>query len=201
MHYIDVGGGIPILLLHGNPTWSFLYRKIVLQLQDGFRCIAVDYPGFGLSDRPDAYGYTPQEHSRVIGELVDHLGLDGFLVMIQDWGRPHRTRCCDCSGRLCARDRSRQNMVLAGRHHLVQALSACHVHSLHAASNPGEELLRRTAHAPIFGAPSVPGRDGSLPKGTTDPAGARWRRRVPAPNPAGRTLACTSEGRCSSPPG
>ncbi len=88
VHCIDEGSGLPILLLHGNPTWSFLYRKIVPLLQDGFRCVAVDYPGFGLSDRPDGYGYTPEEHARVIGELVDHLDLDGFVMMVQDWGGP-----------------------------------------------------------------------------------------------------------------
>lgn len=88
VHYIDEGSGVPILLLHGNPTWSFLYRKIVPRLQDAFRCIAVDYPGFGLSDRPEGYGYTPEEHARVVGELVDHLDLDGFLMMVQDWGGP-----------------------------------------------------------------------------------------------------------------
>ncbi len=88
VHYIDEGNGTPILLLHGNPTWSFLYRKIVPLLHDSFRCIAVDYPGFGLSDRPEGYGYTPNEHARVIGELVDHLDLDGFLLMVQDWGGP-----------------------------------------------------------------------------------------------------------------
>ena len=70
VHYIDEGSGVPILLLHGNPTWSFLYRKIVPRLTEGFRCIAVDYPGFGLSDRPESYGYTPEEHARVIGDLV-----------------------------------------------------------------------------------------------------------------------------------
>ncbi len=88
VHYIDEGAGIPILLLHGNPTWSFLYRKIVPRLRDAFRCIAVDYPGFGLSDRPDGYGYTPDEHALVVGELVDHLDLNGFLLMVQDWGGP-----------------------------------------------------------------------------------------------------------------
>ncbi len=88
VHYIDEGSGIPIVLLHGNPTWSFLYRKIVPRLHDSFRCVAVDYPGFGLSDRPEGYGYTPTEHARVIGELVDHLDLDGFLLMVQDWGGP-----------------------------------------------------------------------------------------------------------------
>ncbi len=88
VHYVDQGAGVPIVLLHGNPTWSFLYRKIIPRLQDGFRCIAVDYPGFGLSDRPKGYGYTPGEHARVIGELVDNLDLDSFLIMMQDWGGP-----------------------------------------------------------------------------------------------------------------
>jgi haloalkane dehalogenase len=88
IHYIDEGRGIPILLLHGNPTWSFLYRKIVPRLQDGFRCVAVDYPGFGLSDRPDGYSYTPRDHAHVIGELVDDLDLNDFLIMMQDWGGP-----------------------------------------------------------------------------------------------------------------
>ena len=88
MHYIDEGAGTPILFCHGNPTWSFLYRGIVSRLSDRFRCIAVDYPGFGLSDHPENYGYTIEEHARVTGELVDHLGLDGFIVMGQDWGGP-----------------------------------------------------------------------------------------------------------------
>lgn len=88
MHYIDEGSGTPILFCHGNPTWSFLYRGVVSRLRDRFRCVAVDYLGFGLSDRPDAYGYTIEEHARVTGDLVDHLGLDGFVPFGQDWGGP-----------------------------------------------------------------------------------------------------------------
>lgn len=88
MHYLDEGDGPPILLYHGNPTWSFLYRNIVIALRDRFRCIAPDYLGFGLSDRPAAFGYTIEEHARVVGEFVDHLGLDGYLTMGQDWGGP-----------------------------------------------------------------------------------------------------------------
>jgi haloalkane dehalogenase len=88
MHYIDEGAGAPILLCHGNPTWSFLYRQIVTRLRDRFRCIAVDYLGFGLSERPQVYGYTIEEHARTVGELVDHLQLDGFVTMGQDWGGP-----------------------------------------------------------------------------------------------------------------
>lgn len=88
VHYIDEGAGTPLLFCHGNPMWSFLYRHIVGSLRDRFRCVAVDYLGFGLSERPEGYGYTIEEHARVVGELVDHLGLDGFVVMGQDWGGP-----------------------------------------------------------------------------------------------------------------
>jgi haloalkane dehalogenase len=75
-------------MCHGNPTWSFLYRNLILRLRGRFRCVAMDYPGFGLSDRPDGYRYTPAEHAAIVSRLVDHLGLDGFIVMGQDWGGP-----------------------------------------------------------------------------------------------------------------
>ena len=88
VHYIDDGKGRAVVMFHGNPTWSFLYRKVINQLKGQFRCIAVDYPGFGLSERPSGYRYTPQEHAQVIGKLIDFLGLDGFIVLGQDWGGP-----------------------------------------------------------------------------------------------------------------
>jgi haloalkane dehalogenase len=88
MHYVDEGSGPPILLCHGNPTWSFLYRDIVVALRDRFRCIVPDYLGFGLSERPAGFGYAIDEHARVVGELVDHLSLAEYLTMGQDWGGP-----------------------------------------------------------------------------------------------------------------
>ncbi|OJZ74183.1 haloalkane dehalogenase [Mycobacterium paraffinicum] len=88
VHYIDEGAGPPLVLWHGNPTWSFLYRNIVLGLRDRFRCIAPDYLGFGLSDRPAGFGYTIEEHAGVLGEFVDHLELENYLTMGQDWGGP-----------------------------------------------------------------------------------------------------------------
>jgi haloalkane dehalogenase len=88
MHYVDEGEGPPILLCHGNPRWSFPYRDIIVALRGRFRCIATDYLGFGLSDRPPGFGYTVNEHVEVLGELVDDLGLDGYLSMGQDWGGP-----------------------------------------------------------------------------------------------------------------
>ncbi|MFC7449767.1 haloalkane dehalogenase [Rhodococcus daqingensis] len=88
VHYIDEGTGPPMLFFHGNPTWSFLYRRIVIGLRDRFRCVAVDYLGFGLSDRPPGFGYTIEEHSHVVGELVDHLRLENLVTVGQDWGGP-----------------------------------------------------------------------------------------------------------------
>ncbi|MFW6091604.1 MAG: alpha/beta fold hydrolase, partial [Actinomycetota bacterium] len=88
LHYLDEGSGPPVMFFHGNPTWSFAYRQVVSELRGRFRCIAVDYLGFGLSDRPADYGYTIEEHVETVGELVDHLGLTDLVVMGQDWGGP-----------------------------------------------------------------------------------------------------------------
>src|SRR5215468_7648369 len=85
MHYVDEGAGRPLLLLHGNPTWSFLYRDVIRRLAGRFRCIAVDYLGFGLSERPPGFGYTPAEHAAVVSELIRRLDLAGLVVMGHDW--------------------------------------------------------------------------------------------------------------------
>lgn len=88
IHYIDEGEGPAILFLHGNPTWSFLYRGLVIRLRKHFRCIAPDLPGFGLSDHPADYRYTPEEHARTVRTFVKDLSLDNLTVMGHDWGGP-----------------------------------------------------------------------------------------------------------------
>jgi haloalkane dehalogenase len=88
VHYLDEGDGPPLLLLHGNPTWSFLYRELVKGLRDRFRCIAPDYPGFGLSSAPAGFGFTPAEHARVLEQLILQLDLRDVTMMVQDWGGP-----------------------------------------------------------------------------------------------------------------
>jgi haloalkane dehalogenase len=103
VHYIDEGVGDPILFLHGNPTWSFLYRGIIIRLREKFRCIAVDYPGFGLSERPDGYDYTPGAHAGVVQDFVRHLDLRNLTIMGQDWGGPIGLRvACDELSRIRA---------------------------------------------------------------------------------------------------
>ena len=88
LHYIDEGSGPVLLMLHGNPTWSFLYRHIVRTLSPHFRCVALDYPGFGLSEARSGYNFLPREHSDVVEKFADHLGLRDLRVMVQDWGGP-----------------------------------------------------------------------------------------------------------------
>lgn len=88
VHYIDEGTGPTLLFCHGAPAWSFLYRHIVKDLRDRYRCVAVDHLGFGLSERPAGFGYTVAEHTAVLGELIDHLRLDEVVLMGHDWGGP-----------------------------------------------------------------------------------------------------------------
>jgi haloalkane dehalogenase len=88
VHYVDEGEGPPILLLNGNPSWSFGWRDVILGLRRTFRCVAPDYPGFGLSRPADGYDFRPRSHSMVIEALVDQLGLKDLVVFGYAWGGP-----------------------------------------------------------------------------------------------------------------
>jgi len=88
IHYVDEGTGPVLLFLHGNPTWSFLYRQIIQKLKHEFRCIALDYPGFGLSQAAEGYDYLPASHAKVVDAFVEALGVGQFSLMVQDWGGP-----------------------------------------------------------------------------------------------------------------
>ena len=88
LHYIDEGTGPVLLFLHGNPTYSFGYRNVIKSLRDRFRCIAVDYPGFGLSQAPEGYEFTPQEHATVLEGFIEKLDLTDVTMMVKDWGGP-----------------------------------------------------------------------------------------------------------------
>ena len=89
LHYLDEGDGPPLLMLHGNPTWSFTWRRVIEGLRDRYRCVAVDYPGFGLSKpRAKGYGFTPEEHAGVVERFVEELDLRDATLLCQDWGGP-----------------------------------------------------------------------------------------------------------------
>ncbi len=88
LHYLDEGprDAPVIVFLHGNPTWSFIWRKMIVALRDRFRCVAMDHMGMGLSDRPQRWDYTLPRHADNVEKLLDHLGVTRFSVVAHDWG-------------------------------------------------------------------------------------------------------------------
>lgn len=88
VHYVDEGSGPTVLLLHGNPTWSYIYRDVIKQLREECRLVALDLPGFGMSRAPSGYGFTPHEHADVVSDFVGRLGLEDLVLVVQDWGGP-----------------------------------------------------------------------------------------------------------------
>ncbi len=88
MHYVDVGQGRPIVMVHGTPTWSFLYRHLIQGLSAHYRCIAVDHLGFGLSDKPAEWSYLPKDHAQNLKQLIDSLGLKDMVLVLHDFGGP-----------------------------------------------------------------------------------------------------------------
>ena len=89
LHYVDEGAGEPVLLLHGEPSWAFLYRKVIASLAAGARCIAPDYFGFGRSDKPtDPSWYSYDRHTASIARFAQELDLQDATLVVQDWGGP-----------------------------------------------------------------------------------------------------------------
>ncbi len=88
-HYVVEGAGEPVVMLHGNPTWSYYYRRLVLALRDSYRIIVPDHIGCGLSDKPDdsQYAYTLSSRVQDVKALLNHLGIDRDLTLVlHDWG-------------------------------------------------------------------------------------------------------------------
>src|SRR5512135_2036868 len=88
--HIDAGDGPPVILFHGEPTWSFLWRKVIPPVREaGYRCIAPDLPGFGRSDKPmDIAWYSYDRHVAMMAPLLDELDLRGATAVVHDWGGP-----------------------------------------------------------------------------------------------------------------
>jgi haloalkane dehalogenase len=89
LHYLDEGRGPPVVMLHGNPTWSFYYRHLVLRLCDRYRCVVPDHVGCGPSDKPpeSRYPYTLERRVQDLTALLDHLRLDRDVTLVlHDWG-------------------------------------------------------------------------------------------------------------------
>ena len=88
-HYLDEGAGDAVVMVHGNPSWSYYYRNLVLALRGGYRCIVPDHIGCGLSDKPGdkRYDYTLSRRVDDLERLIDHLRLEGKITLVlHDWG-------------------------------------------------------------------------------------------------------------------
>ena len=94
MHFVDEGEGEPVVMVHGNPTWSFFYRNMILGLRDRYRCLAVDHVGCGFSDKPQKYAYTLDTHidnfERWLDIVLPPADWNGgrFDLVVHDWGGP-----------------------------------------------------------------------------------------------------------------
>ena len=85
-HYLDEGRGEPVVMLHGNPTWSFYYRHLISGLRDQYRVIVPDHMGCGLSDKPQKYNYCLQQHIDNLDALLEKLKLKNITFVFHDWG-------------------------------------------------------------------------------------------------------------------
>lgn len=88
LHYVDEGprSGPVVVLLHGNPTWSFMWRDVIRALSPTVRCVAPDHIGMGLSDRPQDFSYRLEDHAANVRALVEHIGADDVILIAHDWG-------------------------------------------------------------------------------------------------------------------
>lgn len=88
LHYVDEGQGETILFVHGTPSWSFDFRKLIIGLRQGYRCIAIDHIGFGLSDKPARYDYSTQTHAKTLERFILQKDLRDITLVVHDFGGP-----------------------------------------------------------------------------------------------------------------
>jgi pimeloyl-ACP methyl ester carboxylesterase len=88
LSYVDEGEGAPIVMVHGTPTWSFLYRHLIRSLKERHRCVVPDHLGFGLSDRPRGWSYRPEDQARNLARLIESLALKDLTLVVHDYGGP-----------------------------------------------------------------------------------------------------------------
>lgn len=88
LHFIDEGEGEPLLFVHGTPSWSFDFRNVIKKLKATYRCIAIDHIGFGLSDKPQHYDYSTQNHSLTLEKFILDQQLHDITLIVHDFGGP-----------------------------------------------------------------------------------------------------------------
>ncbi len=86
LSYVDEGEGPAVVMVHGNPSWSYLYRNLITALKGEYRCLAPDHLGCGLSDKPQNYPYRLRNHIKNLEQLLDHLRVERCVLVVHDWG-------------------------------------------------------------------------------------------------------------------
>lgn len=131
-HYVDTGTGPVLLFVHGTPSWSFEFRTAIQQLSSSYRCIAVDHIGFGLSDKPEQYAYSLDNHVANLKQLMDELHIASFTLIAHDFGGPIGLRLA------CSMPERVQHIILAN----TWCFSAEH--------EPEFKKLRRVLKSPLL---------------------------------------------------
>ncbi len=89
IHYVDEGyGGRPVLMVHGNPAWSYMWRRLIPAVSVGHRALAFDLMGFGKSEKPHPMLHDFSHHARIVSGFIQSLGLRNFVLVAHDWGAP-----------------------------------------------------------------------------------------------------------------
>ncbi len=89
IHYVDEGyGGRPVVMIHGNPAWSYMWRKLIPSVSSSHRALALDLMGFGKSDKPNPTLHDFPHHARIVSDFIQSLGLRNIVLILHDWGAP-----------------------------------------------------------------------------------------------------------------
>jgi haloalkane dehalogenase len=167
--HIDEGKGSPVVFIHGEPTWSFLWRKVIPPVRDaGYRCIAPDLPGFGRSDKPtDVHWYTYDRHTESVARLFAELRLRDATIVVHDWGGPIGLRVAvehpDWIGRMVLLDTG----LFTGYQKMTDAWQAFRELAQRSEDLPVSFLIRAGCKSPL-------------------PAGVIAAYEAPFPNPAAK---------------
>jgi haloalkane dehalogenase len=174
--HVDEGEGRPVLFMHGEPTWSFLWRKVLAPVRDaGFRCIAPDMPGFGRSDKPVDIGwYTYDRHTEIAGTLLEDLDLRDATIVVHDWGGPIGLRLAVENPRRIARIVILDTGLFTGHQPMTEAWKAFRDFVERTEDLPIGMLVRGACHADP-GDEVIAGYDAPYP----DPAAKAGARAFP----------------------
>jgi haloalkane dehalogenase len=146
--HLDEGEGAPVVFIHGEPTWSFLWRRVIPPvLEAGYRCIAPDLPGFGRSDKPVSLEwYTYDRHTAALSSLLEELDLHDATVVVHDWGGPIGLRAAVEHPERIARMVILDTGLFTGRQRMTEAWTAFRDFVARTEDLPVGLLVRRACH-------------------------------------------------------